>query len=497
MLDRPHPTRRTWWIALAALAALAPACQGPASQGERPAPSAARAGGRSLGDSLYPTLGNEGYDLLHVGLDLTLRPVDGHLDGIAELGLSTKRALTSLSLDLCGLSVSSVMRGEQALEFRQQDSKLELLLDQPVSAGTRLELRIAYAGFPVAISSPSVPIEPGVGWMRSGEEIYVLSQPNGAASVMPTNDHPLDKASYDVRLRVPRGWTAVSIGTLVSIEEDGELACFHFRSSAPCASCVFTFAVGHWQRLDQPSASVPLVYYFPAEATARQRELYGRSADILAYLEDRLGPYPFESCGALLSSLPMQAALETQTLPVYGAEVSEAVVIAHELAHQWLGNSVSLVRWRDIWLSEGLAEYMAWTWLESELGEDSFRQLLGQAYAYVHAQQLPPPGSPKVEQLFGAGVYTRGAWAAHALRQRIGERRFFELLARWVEKYRHANASLADFVALASEVAGEDVSDTLNAWLFAPSPPLDKNFAWALSSEPSPRSATGSQPSGD
>jgi aminopeptidase N len=162
----------------------------------------------------------------------------------------------------------------------------------------------------------------------------------------------------------------------------------------------------------------------------------------------------------VLSCEPLPGALETQTIPVFGRGAGGEEVLAHEMAHQWFGNSVSVTAWKDLWLSEGFATFAAALWSEHVQGADAARARLQQSYARYRARPGTAPYDPGVAEPFGA-VYGRGAWVLHELRREVGDDTLFTILRAWPAEHRHANASSEDFVALCSRVAGRDLGPFL------------------------------------
>ena len=148
-------------------------------------------------------------------------------------------------------------------------------------------------------------------------------------------------------------------------------------------------------------------------------------------------------------------------------------VVAHELAHQWFGDSVGLTVWRDIWLNEGFATWAEWRWLE-EAGGPTTAETFEEYYARqadTPAIWNPPPGDPGANRLFTQSVYVRGAMTLEALRQLIGDDAFYATLRAWTSTYRFGTVTTEDFIALAEQHSGLDLHDFFTNWLYTPGKP--------------------------
>jgi len=189
---------------------------------------------------------------------------------------------------------------------------------------------------------------------------------------------------------------------------------------------------------------------------------------MLTFFEDRFGPYPQDHCTIVVTPDVLEIPLEAQGLAVFGAnhlDPDSERLIAHELAHQWFGNSVGIGRWRDIWLNEGFACYAEWLWSE-ESGSDSVETLANLHHARL--RRLPRDlvlSDPGPDLMFDDRVYKRGALTLHALRNRIGGPAFFAVLRRWVQQHRHGLVTTEDFLHCVEDVTGTSQSALLSAWL--------------------------------
>jgi len=197
-------------------------------------------------------------------------------------------------------------------------------------------------------------------------------------------------------------------------------------------------------------------------------DLMLRSGEVTSWLEDQLGTYPFGSTGGVMTNLEPGFALENQSRPTYPvAGVGAISLVVHELAHQWFGDSVSVDRWRDIWLNEGLATFMEIYWAETHGGRTG-DQFLDDTYEAMRDRtdfwklRIDDPGTAR---LFDGAVYMRGAMAAQALRNKIGDEQFWTLLRTWLDDRGGGNGSVPDFIALAESISGQNLGGFFTAWL--------------------------------
>jgi aminopeptidase N len=241
------------------------------------------------------------------------------------------------------------------------------------------------------------------------------------------------------------------------------------------ASYLATLVIGQYRITSRTHRGKPVVIAVAASqppggaATAS----VGRTTEVVDFLATVFGPYPFEAYGGVVvDDARIAYALETQSRPVYGEVFfrggANLIVVAHEIAHQWFGDSVSIRQWKDIWLNEGFASYAEWLWTEHD-GGPSVQASFDREYAGF--QWEVPPGDPGPANLFSRAVYRRGAMTVHALRLTVGDDAFFRILKTWPAEKRNGNASTAEFIAFAERVSGTSLRKLFDTWLFGKSPP--------------------------
>jgi aminopeptidase N len=287
------------------------------------------------------------------------------------------------------------------------------------------------------------------------------------------NDHPTDKASYDFQITVPEGKTAVANGELVNQRTRSGWTTFTWRATDPMASYLSTASIGDYdlQRGTGPQG-LPIIDAIDRDLGPDAAAGLARTGEMIAYFGDLFGRYPFTSFGAIVDDdTDAGYALETQTRPIYSGPPSEGTV-AHELAHQWFGNSVSPERWQEIWLNEGFATYAEWLWTEHTGGTTAAARF-DSYYARPPTSGIwnPAPGDPGADNLFASSVYIKGAMTLQALRAKIGDRAFFTLLRTWYAANRDSTAGTADFVRLAERVSGQRLAGFFQTWIYTPGKP--------------------------
>jgi aminopeptidase N len=310
------------------------------------------------------------------------------------------------------------------------------------------------------------------GWVTTRDGAMVVSEPDGSATWYPVNDHPTDKSSYTFDITVPEGLVAVANGLLEGSSTAAGRTTWSWDAPDPMAAYLATATVGDF-RLHSYTApnGTPIIDAVDPSRPASASASLALTGEMLEFFEDRFGDYPFNSYGAIVDDDSVGYALETQTRSFFSRNAGEGTV-AHELAHQWMGDHVSPERWADIWLNEGWATYGSWMW-----GEHRGRDTAADQFADVMAipadddfwhSEVADPGPLG---LFAGPVYDRGAATLHALREKIGDDAFFELARTWVERYGGDTADTDDFAALASEVAGQDLTHFFDVWVHRPVKP--------------------------
>lgn len=429
-----------------------------------------RPGSAGLGDPMFPTAGNGGYDVVHYGISITYAPGSGILGGLDVVTATATQDLSRFDLDLHGLIVGSVQVNGVRAGFTRSGDELIVTPARGVDIGTRFTVDVTYSGVPSGYHDPELGVG---GFLASGAGAVVQGEPEAAASWFAVNDHPRDKAAYDISVTVPPDLSALSNGVLAGKLTSGGWTTWHWVEGTPMASYLATVMIGRYRVVTSIHDGLPMVLAVDDGLPASVDAQLAVTPQVLDFLVTQFGPYPFDAIGGIVHSDPRVGfALENQTRPVYAAGFfahagDNSWVIAHELSHQWYGDSVSVRDWRDIWLNEGFATYAEWLWSQHQGGATP-KGIFDQIYYRRGGRRMPldPPASPTVAGLFGDSVYTRGAATLEALRITVGDGTFFRIIRGWAAAKRYGNASTADFIWFADQVSGKSLDRFFHAWLY-------------------------------
>jgi aminopeptidase N len=421
--------------------------------------------GKTGTDSYFPAAGSLAYDVANYALQIRYNPVGSPFSGVATISATANQAMSSFDLDLRGLVVRSVMVNGKSASFRRSDRKLTVSPAGGLAAGAQFSVEVRDDG---TTGRPTDPTGVLYGWISTSDGAFVANEPDGASTWYPVNDRPTDKATYDIQITVPAGKTAVSNGDLVGQSTTKGWTTWQWRATDAMSSYLATVSVGDYDiRRTTGPGGLPIITAIDRKLPAGSGAALAKTNDILSYYSSILGPYPFTSYGAIVDdNTDAEYSLETQTRPIYAGAPTEDDV-AHETAHQWLGDSVGPAQWQDIWLTEGITTYMQWLWL-ARSGSSSVEQTFADAYATPAKDEFwsVAPGDPGADNMFSDAVLIRGAMTMHALRARIGDTAFLTLLRTWCDTYRGSTASTTDFINLAEQVSGKDLDAFFQTWLY-------------------------------
>lgn len=473
-------SRRTWSTRLAATvvagALVLPVGLSAALAGPAVAPSPGAAG---IGDPYFPKYGNGGYDVRHYAIGVRYSLGSQELVGDTTLRARATQDLSRFDLDL-QLPARKVWVDGRRATFSQHGRELVVTPRSSLTTGDPFVVRVTYAGFPAKLSSH------GIGaWWTTSDGALAAGEPEVATLWFPSNDHPRDKANFDIFATTAADKQVISNGRLLGNVRHGKQRTWHWRMPDPMATYLATVVIGDYQieRGTSPGG-IPYLYAMTRHmkgALARNaRSSLRITPRVVDFYTRKFGFYPFVNAGGTLVNASFGFSLENQTRPNYSKVFftggPDHEVVAHELAHMWWGDSVSVHNWRDIWLNEGFATWSSWFYLVNEPGADVtlnevFKSNYNSLKSWTEFWELSI-SDPGKSRIFDWAVYARGALALQALRNVMGAAAHNQLLQEWATSHRDGNGTVAEFEALAESISGLDLSTFFAEWLDQADRPL-------------------------
>lgn len=422
-----------------------------------------------VADPTFAGTGDPRIDVVSYDVTVRSNPGDPAISGrvVIRLAALTAEPLESFTLDLNGPVLSSAtVEGDPATTTRGDTAtEIEIRPAEPLEPLEVVETVLTYSGQPATIYFDD--LDEQVGWQpddRGGW--FTLGEPNGTATWVPVNSHPSDKARWTISLDTPTGVTGVSNGRLLERSEQGDRTVWRWGHDRPMATYLALVAVGDYELVTRPGPpGVTLTFAFPPSLPAASQEAFNSTESMIAFFESLFGPYPGSDGGALVVDTDLNVALETQTRPTFSNHwiASQVDALAHEIAHEWFGNSVTPATWTDLWLNEGFATYAEALWWEHVEGVSLETQLRDDTDPLMVVEDAPH--TPEAAAEFSPAVYGSGARALHALRLEVGDDTFWTIMRSWITDHRDDTATTADFTTLAEERAGRDLDEFFDLWL--------------------------------
>jgi aminopeptidase N len=424
-------------------------------------------------------------DVQHYSLDLHLDPAARSLRGAVEIRaqlLSTAPSTVAIDLDHA-LTVDAVALDGKPTGFQRTEDKILIA----VNAGPALSIAVTYHGAPQ-----------GRGFTfteRNGQPaISSYGMPFTARQWWPCKDDPADKAdTADIAITVPTPLTAASNGKLVATDTNPDgTRTFRWHVDYPIYPDTLSVAIAEYTVVqDHYRAAngqvMPLLFYvFPPDEEKARRD-FRVIPDIMRAHAQRFGEYPFLREKYGVAEFATYSFREHQTLPSYAEQLitgdhANDAILAHELAHQWFGNSLSVRDWRHVWLNEGFSTYAAMLWLERRKSAAAYRAAMDKsAQQDLHGPIFMADVTDN-KKLFGAATFDKGAWVLHMLRHVMGDEKFFEALRAYVQGYSYRNVATEDFRAVCERVYGKSLEWFFAQWVYGVSRPMYR-VSWAAAGD--------------
>jgi aminopeptidase N len=430
----------------------------------------------------YPR--QKGIDVLHYAFGVTLHDENDTIEGDASIDVRFLEAsVSTLVLDMAsqvsgkGMTVTAVSTSGVPAKFEHKDDRLKITLDQPPLAGDRRTFKVAYHGVPRAGLR--------IGKDRYGERTFFSENwPDKARHWLPAVDHPYDKATSEFMVSAPAHFQVVANGLLEHETDLGKgQRLTHWKQSVPIATWLNAIGAAHFTSHHAGTVKgIPLetwVYPKDHERVTANVEAIARRA--LEFYSEHIGPYPYQKL-ANVQAAGVNGGTEHASAIFYGERnltgAGVTNLVAHEIAHQWFGGSVTERDWDDVWLSEGFATYFTLLFLEHYSGRDAFLRGLERGRSSVLAIEksnaklaVLHDNLSDMKRVLNNLIYQKGGWTLHMLRGILGDDVFWAGIRNYYQRYRDGNASTADFKREMEEASKKDLGWFFDQWLKRPGSP--------------------------
>jgi len=419
----------------------------------------------------------------------------------ARINVLIVKPTTVIDLDFGELTTDKVSLASKSLSFTHKNGKLEVVLPAPATPGSRLTLTVDYHGKPkdgliLTADKDGKPAAVGDNW------------PNRVHHWIPTLDHPSAKATITFNITAPAREEVVANGRLDHVETaaNGQRT-WTFTEGVPIPPYCMVIAVGQLARLEPtPPVVTPLSYYVPHSDSPVALKGFAPANPTLEFFTQTVAPYPYEklalivgatrfggmenSSAIVFTSTMFSRSSTTGLSKTYGVPFNNVTLIAHEIAHQWFGDSVTESTWSDIWLSEGFATYFAGLFVQRYESEEAFQQYMknGAATVFAYEKKSRTPifdrDTEDLMDILNPNSYQKGSWVLHMLRSNLGDKAFFRGIRNYYAAHKNSTASTEDLRAALEKASGRDLRAFFARWVYdSGHPQYELSWQWLQNRE--------------
>jgi aminopeptidase N len=417
-------------------------------------------------------------DVQHYLLELEFIPSTQRVQGaVTVTGTSLVSGFQHVVLDLMdNMTVTLCRRNTTSLAFTHTGNLLDITLDQTYGPGQTFSVQVLYNGVPNPTGFDSI------GWTKTGSGaagsmVWTLSEPDGGKTWWPSKDRPDDKATVEERWTVPSTWTATGNGLLVAtVPMSGSRTQYQWVMHDPVTTYLVSVAATVYSKFSQTyttlaGGTMPIDFYVYPEHLANAQASFAPLPAMIAYYAQKFGEYPFVEDKYGMSEFAWGGGMEHSTNTSYGYQLVNGghnydYVMAHELSHQWWGDSVSPQTWADVWLNEGFATYSEALWAENLGGASGYRNYMNSFSRTSFSGSVYNPAD-----LWGATVYDKGGWVQHMLRHVVGDTKFFNGLRDWYANHADGTGNTALYQATHEARYGATLDFFFQEWVYGTGQP--------------------------
>lgn len=426
----------------------------------------------------------------HYQVKMRIDPERGSVESKATIKGRALRPLSAIPLDLGSFPSSLAVTDDEGRAKLFNRTQEGLAVVQQLHSNQEFSFAVEYSGAPKPVSHPGVPAD--LGWLSSDSSVVTFNGAARSSSWLPGDDSPANKATYDFQIEVPKNHFAVANGKLLEereLENGNKL--FHYRSSFPMASYLASVNTFNEREYRRTQIGDDFEVIHPHDLETRVRGEFKNHDEMFKLMGECLGPYPFDSYGAIVTHLPVDSyktrftdgtntyeadsnfeiAFEAQTRPIFQADAITGTgdfepTIIHELAHQWFGNAVTNTSEKDVWVNEAFPSYSGWLWVEKQKGEEVFEREMRAMHDSVKEHKFTDTmADPHRDKLFSQENYARMTLSMHAMRRELGDEQFFRTLRGAVSEHKYQSVSVEELSHTMNRLNGGKLSGFFMKWL--------------------------------
>jgi hypothetical protein len=413
-----------------------------------------------------------GFDITKYDLSMNINDQTHFISGSVIAYVTAESHVGAIEYNLMGgtLTVTEVKVNDVINEFSFTNGIIHIPLD--ISAGQNFTTKVSYSGTPGNSPAPY-----NIGMLFTASAIYTLSNPDAGRYWWPSYDHPWDKALIDLHITVRNDWLVAGNGLRESIIDNGNGTKTHnWICSHPVATYVIGIAAGPYVEFNQTAGDLPIQNFVLPSQLNNATADFSNVPEMINYFSTVYGAYPFEKYGHALVNMSTYAAMEHQTMTTFGSQYITGTqtyepTVAHELAHQWMGNSVTPLTMQDVWLKESFATYSEFLWTVHKSGWQTGLQYLSSSIQnyYLTWENSNGPHTiynPVYNELFAPPTYEKSASVLHMLRLKLGNEVFSNFIHTLYNTYQDSNVITAEIKATAEQVSGQNLDQFFNQWIY-------------------------------
>ncbi|MDX2229113.1 MAG: M1 family metallopeptidase [Leptolyngbyaceae cyanobacterium bins.349] len=433
----------------------------------------------------------------HIFLDLDLDLPHQRYQGTCQIRLNPVRTgLDRLTLDAVNLNIQAVQMGDVPQPFDYDGEQLHIQLSQPTKAGHPVTIAIAYR-----IDQPQRGlyfIAPNEHYPHKPTQVWTQGEDEDSRFWFPCFDYPGQLATSEIRVRVPKPFMAISNGTLINTQEDGDSKIYHWSQQEVHPTYLMTLAVGKFVEIRDEWQGKPVNYYVEPGREAEARLSMGKTPQMIEFFSQKFSyPYPFPKYAQVCVDDFIFGGMENTSTTLLTDRClidaraaidnrSTESLVAHELAHQWFGDLVVIKHWSHAWIKEGMASYAEVMWTEQEYGaEEAAYYRLGETRSYLDedASRYRRPMVTHVYreaiELYDRHLYEKGACVYHMLRAELGDELFWPAIATFVNDNAHKTVETVDLLRAIEKATGRNLLFLFDQFVFRGGhPDYTVAYAW-------------------